>query len=107
MSSSYTASIIDNLLHITGWKCLFFFKTKNLDFVVFIFQNLEFLFVIKQVHTLATIDLEVWHEELDIVVSLGNLEYVIDCILGNAAHCESLSWTGLSIGEASYYTILE
>jgi len=38
--SSYTCTIVYNLLYITGRKSLFFFEAKYLDFIVSIFKDL-------------------------------------------------------------------
>jgi hypothetical protein len=52
-----------------------------LDLVILVFQDLEFLFVVQQVHALTAIDFKKGHKERDTLFALSNFEDIVDGVL--------------------------
>ena len=58
MRSPDTMPILNDLSNLVRGKSLFFLQPEHLNLVVFIFENLQFLLVIEQIHALASINFE-------------------------------------------------
>ena len=107
MRRPHTVPIVYYLLYLAGGACLFFLKAKHLNFIVLIFQNLQFFLMIQQIHALATVDLEHANIKFDTLLIGSNLKYIVDGILGDRVNCKGLSGACLSVREAGHNTILE
>jgi hypothetical protein len=93
--------VVDDCLHVTRWVSLLLFNTKHLDLVILVFQNLEFLFVVQQVHALTAIDFKKGHKERDTLFALSNFEDIVDGVLRDWGDRKSFAWASLSVSEAS------
>ena len=97
VGSSNTMAVINNLLNFTGWTCFPFFETKYLNFIILVLKNLQFLFIIQKVHTLAPINFKHAHVEPDIFFRLCDFENIIDSVFGYGVNCECFSWPCLTV----------
>lgn len=107
MRRPHTMPILYYLLHLARRPGLLLLKTKDLNFIVLVFQNLQFFLMIQQIHALAAIYLKHANIKFDTLLIGSNLKYIIDCVLGDCIDSKGLARTGLPIGKASHDTILE
>lgn len=91
MSGSYRVTILYDLLDLAGGACLLLFKAKNLNFIVLIFEDLELLLVVEEIHTVTTIDFEHAYEELNALLVGCQLEHVVNRVFSDCIYCESLA----------------
>ena len=82
MSRANRVTKLNYLLHLGGRLGLGLLKTVDLDLVVFVFENLELLFVVQQIHAFAAINLEHRQPKFDLRVLLTKLEEIVNCVFG-------------------------
>lgn len=58
MRGTYTVTIVNQLLYLARGEGLSLLKTKNLNFIVLVLQNLQLFLVVHQIHTLPSIYLK-------------------------------------------------
>ena len=107
MGRPNTMTIIYNLLHLIRTIGNFLFQPKYLNFIVFVFQNLKFLFVIKQIHTFSTINLECRHHKFDTIMFFSEFEYIIYYVLCNLIYGKSLPWSGLAVSKNGHNAVVK
>ena len=100
-------TIVDDLLYVWCWICVLLNQPKHLNLVVFILQNLKFIFIVEQIHTLSSINFKKGHVKSDSFFALWDLEDVIDSILCDCRHCESFTRSCLTVGKACHDAIVK
>jgi hypothetical protein len=107
MRRPHTMPIFYNLLYLASRGRLFLFKAKDLNFIVLVFQDLQFFLMIQQIHALTAVYLKHANIKFNTLLVCSNLKYIIDGVLGDCIDSKGLSRTRLPIGKARYDAILE
>lgn len=91
VSSSNRVSIGNNVIHFCFIPCLSFLQSLNLNPLILIFQNLQFLLPIEQVHYFAAINFEEGHQEVNTPLCRGGTGvHIFNCELSRIRHRVSL-----------------
>ena len=64
VGGAFAVAEVDYLYHVLSTGCVFILEACNLNLVVRIFLDLEFLFTIQKVTDFATVNLKETHEKL-------------------------------------------
>lgn len=90
MSGSDAVSILNDLLDVCSREGFLLLESEYLNFIVFIFQDLDLLTIVEQINTFSSIDFKETHEKLNTLL-LGQLENVVNGVLGHRADREGLA----------------
>jgi len=58
VGGSYAVPVVNNLLDIAGGVGESLLQPEDLDFIVFVFENLKLLLVVQQIHALSPVNFE-------------------------------------------------